>query len=258
MKFLKDLIDLKKLLPNLIKDLSLNIDKVFSKEIEKSFQFDESVASVFDDMLQRSVPFYSENINLIVKIADKFLENGDQVVDLGCSTASLLLQIEREVKKELRLLGVDNSQPMLEQAERKIFALKSSIKLQNGDILNIQLPKSKVIIMNYTLQFIRPIYREELLKNIFNSLEDGGILLLSEKIISCDSHFNKKLIDIYYDYKRSKGYSDYEISQKREALENVLVPYTERENIRLLKSVGFREVETVFKWANFSTFIAFN
>jgi len=236
-----------------------NIDEVFLKEIEKQFQFDEAVASVFDDMLDRSIPFYRENMDLIVKIVNKFIEDGDSLLDLGCSTASLLLQIERDIQnREFSLIGIDSSEPMLKQAQKKLEALNSNISLDFGDILNYDFPKSKVVIMNYTLQFIRPIEREELLRNIQNSISEGGILILTEKIISSDSHFNKKLIDIYYDYKRSKGYSDYEISQKREALENVLVPYTEPENIRLLKRVGFREVETIFKWGNFTTFIGFN
>ena len=238
--------------------MSKNIDEVFSKKIDKHFQFDETVASVFDDMLDRSIPFYRENMDLIVKVIDKFIEDGDSLLDLGCSTASLLLQIEREVQnRELFLIGIDNSKPMLEQAQKKLEALNSNISLYFGDILNYKISKSKVVIMNYTLQFIRPIEREKLLQNIFNSISDGGILILTEKIISNNSHFNKKLIEIYYDYKRTKGYSDYEISQKREALENVLVPYTEPENIKLLKSVGFQEVETIFKWGNFTTLIGF-
>jgi len=233
-------------------------DKVFSEKIVKQFQFDESVASVFDDMLNRSVPFYTENINLIVKVIAKFIEDGETILDLGCSTASILLQIEREIPNcDFHLIGIDNSKPMLEQAQRKIQALNSKIELHFGDILNFEFPKSKIVIMNYTLQFIRPIEREKLLKSILKIIPEDGILILTEKIISADSHFNKKLIDIYYDYKRSKGYSDYEISQKREALENVLVPYTETENIQLLKSVGFKEVESIFKWGNFTTLIAF-
>jgi len=233
-------------------------DKVFSEKIEKQFQFDESVASVFDDMLNRSVPFYKENIDLIVKVIDKFIENGESILDLGCSTASILLQIERELKeKNINLIGIDNSKPMLEYAQKKIQALNSDISLHFGDILNFKFPQSKIIIMNYTLQFIRPIEREQLLQSIFNSISENGVLILTEKVLSSDSKFNKDLIDIYYDYKKQNGYSDYEISQKREALENVLIPYTEPENIKLLKSVGFREVESIFKWANFTTLIAF-
>jgi tRNA (cmo5U34)-methyltransferase len=230
-------------------------DTLFSEEIEKQFQFDEGVASVFDDMLERSVPFYRENIDLSIEIIYKFLEDGDAVVDLGCSTASFLLEVERKVEKSVNLIGIDNSQPMLEQAKRKISAYSSKIELLHGDILNIKLPKSKVVVLNYTLQFIRPIERERLLKNILESLESGGVLILSEKIFFQNPKLQKDITDIYYRFKRDNGYSQYEITQKREALENILVPYTKDENIKLLKSVGFSTVDTIFQWGNFATFI---
>jgi len=237
-------------------------DEVFKKEIEAFFSFNENVATVFDDMLSRSVPFYNENINLILEIISKFTEQNDLVVDLGCSTANTLLNLERFIKKnrniELNLLGIDNSKPMLEEAKKKINAFNSQIKLQHSDILDFSLKNSaKVVILNYTLQFIRPIYREEFLKNIYDSLSENGVFILTEKVISTDKNFNKNAIDIYYNFKRNQGYSEYEITQKREALENVLIPYTEEENITLLKKVGFKHIEIVFKWLNFETFVAF-
>ena len=236
--------------------INSEVDNLFEKEIEQNFQFDEHVASVFDDMIDRSVPFYKENINLITKIISKFVKDGDSIIDLGSSTASLLLNIENKIDKDLKLLGIDNSKSMLEHAQKKIEAFNSNIELIHGDILEIDLKPSQVVILNYTLQFIRPIDREKLLSKVFNNLVNGGILILSEKIISKHNILNQKLIDIYYDYKREKGYSDYEIAQKREALENVLVPYREDENIRLLQEVGFSHIETIFKWANFVTFLA--
>jgi len=231
------------------------VDKVFKKKIEKQFQFDESVASVFDDMLNRSVPFYEENIDLIIKIVDSYSEAGSRVIDLGSSTASLLLEIERKVNSELHLIGIDNSSAMIKQAQKKIEALNSKVELFEGDIIEFNYPEADIIILNYTLQFIRPIEREKLLQKIYNSLKDDGILIITEKVISSEPKLNKKLIDIYYNFKKSQGYSEYEIVQKREALENVLVPYTEEENRKLFKSVGFSHTETLFRWVNFSTFI---
>jgi tRNA (cmo5U34)-methyltransferase len=238
----------------------VNKDKIFTKKLEKQFQFDENVASVFDDMLLRSVPFYQENINLIIQIIEKFIhknnENYTTILDLGASTGSLLLEIERKISQNLNLIGVDNSKAMIQQAQKKILALNSKIKLIEGDILKIDFPKANIIILNYTLQFIRPIEREELLKKISNSLAPNGILILTEKVITKNSKLNKILTDIYYKFKKQNGYSDYEIVQKREALENVLIPYTEDENRILLNKVGFTVIETVFKWINFTTFIA--
>ena len=142
------------------------VDKVFKKKIEKQFQFDESVASVFDDMLNRSVPFYEENIDLIIKIVDSYSEAGSRVIDLGSSTASLLLEIERKVNSELHLIGIDNSSAMIKQAQKKIEALNSKVELFEGDIIEFNYPEADIIILNYTLQFIRPIEREKLLQKI--------------------------------------------------------------------------------------------
>lgn len=231
-------------------------DRVFNKNLKKQFEFDEEVASVFDDMLSRSIPFYDEMLNLSVDFALKYLKEGDRVLDLGCSTATALIEIFRKAKISLELVGVDNSIAMIERARRKISAYNSNIELHIADILDFEFEKNQIILSNYTLQFIRPLHREALIKKIFDSLNDGGLFIFSEKVLSEDKIFNKQFIDRYYRFKKSKGYSDFEISQKREALENVLVPYSEIENRELIKRVGFSRVETLFKWVNFATFIA--
>ena len=231
-------------------------DKVFNKEIIKQFEFDEEVASVFDDMLSRSVPFYDEALNLTTDFAIKNSKDGDIILDLGCSTASTLIEIYRKSKHKLKLVGIDNSPAMLKRANRKIRAYGADIDLLERDILKNSFIKSNVIITNYTLQFIRPLYREELVKKIYNSLRDNGVFIFSEKVVSEDNFLNKQLIDKYFEFKKEQGYSEFEIVQKREALENVLIPYSENENIKLLKRVGFKNSETIFKWVNFATFIA--
>ncbi len=231
-------------------------DKVFNKPIKKQFEFDEEVAVVFDDMLSRSVPFYDEAMKLTAHFATINLSEGERVYDLGCSTASLLLQIERDSEHEIKLIGIDNSEAMLAQASKKLHAFDSKIVLEYGDILNFDYKEAAVICSNYTLQFVRPPVRAEFVKKIYDALKPGGLFIFSEKIISKDSALNKQMIDVYYDYKKAQGYSEYEIVQKREALENVLIPYTEEENIQMLKEAGFSHCESIFKWVNFETFIA--
>ena len=231
-------------------------DKVFTKPIKKQFEFDEEVAAVFDDMLKRSVPFYSESQNITEFFALKQLENGGVLYDLGCSTASLLLNIQRKLKNEATLIGLDNSEAMLEQARKKCEAYGANIEVENADILEYKYEKADVFVSNYTLQFIRPLVREELIKKIATSLKKDGIFIFSEKVISHHSKLNKDLIECYYDFKKTQGYSEYEIMQKREALENVLVPYSEDENIKMALNNGFSHCEVIFRWANFATFIA--
>jgi len=231
-------------------------DKVFTKPIKKQFEFDAEVAAVFDDMLQRSVPFYKESQKITEFFALKQLENGGILYDLGCSTASLLLNIHRKLTIPAQLIGLDNSEAMLEQAKRKCEAYGATIEVENADILEYDYKRANVFVSNYTLQFIRPLVREELVKKIASSLEDKGVFIFSEKVISHHSKLNKDLIECYYDFKKEQGYSEYEIMQKREALENVLVPYSEEENIKMALNNGFSHCEVVFRWANFATFIA--
>lgn len=231
-------------------------DKVFTKPIKKQFEFDEEVAAVFDDMLARSVPFYGESQKITEFFALKNLEDGGILYDLGCSTASLLLNIHRRLTCEATLVGLDNSEAMLNQARKKIDAYGAKIEVKNADILNYDYKQADVFVSNYTLQFIRPLVREELVKKISTSLKKEGIFIFSEKVISHHSKLNKDLIECYYDFKKEQGYSEYEIVQKREALENVLVPYSEDENIKMALNSGFSHCEVVFRWANFATFIA--
>ncbi len=234
----------------------MKTDKVFDKPIKKQFEFDEEVAVVFDDMLSRSVPFYDEAMKLTAHFASINIGEGERVYDLGCSTASLLLEIERKSEHEIKLIGIDNSEAMLAQATKKLHAFNSKIELECGDILSFDYKEAAVICSNYTLQFVRPPVRAEFVKKIWNALKPGGLFIFSEKIISKDSALNKQMIDTYYDYKKAQGYSEYEIVQKREALENVLIPYTEEENLQMLKEAGFSHCESIFKWVNFETFVA--
>jgi tRNA (cmo5U34)-methyltransferase len=231
-------------------------DNIFDKPIEKQFEFDENVASVFDDMISRSVPFYDQMLKLTTYFTLEYCEDGDTIYDLGCSTASTLINIKKESKVKLNLYGIDTSKAMLDRAKQKTKAFGYDIKFIQDDIFNQELKRSKVIISNYTLQFIRPLQREKLISKIYNSLEDGGVFIFSEKIITDNKKLNKLYIDQYYDFKKDQGYSEFEIAQKREALENVLIPYSYSENETMIKNSGFKYFDCVFKWVNFATFIA--
>jgi len=232
------------------------MDKVFNESIEKQFEFDEKVASVFDDMLDRSIPFYKEVISLICEIIDANVSDNSVVVDLGCSTANTLLELSRKSDKNLDLIGYDNSDAMLCQARKKVAAFGADITLVNADILDLHFEKCGVVIANYMLQFVRPMMRTHLINKIYEGLEDDGLFIFSEKVIFEDKKLDKQMIDIYYDFKKSQGYSEFEISQKREALENILVPYTQKENIKMIQDAKFKQVEVIFKWGNFVTFLA--
>ncbi len=236
------------------------LDKLFAVDtIEEDFVFNEHVAEVFDDMLSRSIPWYKEVIACQARLLAAYLNTGDTVCDLGCSTGTTLLQFSRLLaEKELCYVGIDNSSAMLEKARIKIknYAKQDVIRFVHGDITEACRIGSNAFIVNYTLQFVRPLLRENFLQSLYTALQPGGILLLSEKTISHDRRLNREFIEIYHCFKKTHGYSELEIAKKREALENVLIPFSIAENRALLEKVGFTPVETFFQWFNFVSFIA--
>ncbi|MCZ6103629.1 carboxy-S-adenosyl-L-methionine synthase CmoA [Campylobacter ureolyticus] len=230
-------------------------DEIFKQPILKQFEFDENVASVFDDMISRSVPFYDVSSNLITQILVKYLDSQAFIIDLGCSTGALLFKLF-EKNPKFRLCGVDNSKAMQEIAKNKAKAYGSKVNFIEADALTFEFNSANAVILNYTLQFIRPLKRVNFIKKIYDGLEEGGIFILSEKLLYEDKKLSKNMIEIYEEYKEKNGYSKYEIAQKRQALENVLIPFSEDENKKLLKDAGFKVIETIFKWGNFASFMA--
>lgn len=241
-------------MPPTPKDTLFNVNQV-----QEDFVFTERVAQVFDDMLDRSVPFYQEVISAAARLLDIFLAPNDRVIDLGCSTGTTLLQLARLLAdRKLRFTGIDNSPAMLEKARLKaeMFSKQDQVSFLVQDIIEIEQPDTGAFLLNYTLQFIRPLRRKEFIHRLFHNLRPGGVLILSEKNISHDPLLNRKYIDIYHRFKLERGYSELEIARKREALENVLIPFSIEENRELLLDAGFTSVETFFQWFNFTSFIA--
>ncbi len=236
-------------------------DAVFKDEINKpaDFKFNNSVVSVFDDMVNRSVPFYGEIQRMVAELAADFVQKGTDVYDLGCSTGTTLIGLNSLVADDIRFVGLDESREMLEKCKKKLAeaGVKRPVDLRKADLQHDPgISNASVVVMCLTLQFIRPIYRERLLKQIFDGLVPGGVFILVEKVLTEDSLYNRRFINYYYDYKRRNQYSELEISQKREALENVLIPYKLSENSLLLRETGFHHAETFFKWYNFSGVVA--
>ncbi|MCW5198974.1 carboxy-S-adenosyl-L-methionine synthase CmoA [Desulfobulbus sp. F3] len=232
-----------------------------SGEVTEDFSFNERVAEVFDDMLDRSVPFYRTVIKTAAALIRQITAPGSTVVDLGCSTGSTLLELARLLPDmHLRFIGLDNAPAMLDKARRKAEMFSKDIEFRQQDItspdLGQQLAGTDVILCSYTMQFIRPLLRQDFVSRLHAALPAGGLLLVSEKIISSHSLLNRKFINIYYEFKREQGYSELEIAAKREALENVLIPFTVEENLSMLRHGGFSRAEIYFRWINFASFVA--
>jgi len=224
------------------------------------FRFTSRVAEVFDDMLERSVPFYRETTAMSAGLLARHLRPGDTVYDLGCSTGTTMLELARRLGgRGVRFIGVDNSPAMLAKARLKasLYA-KDNLSFICADITTLPLrPESAgAVVMNYTLQFVRPLTRVDFVRGLHRSLRPGGLLVMSEKTVCPGSAFNRDFIALHHDFKRRRGYSELEIARKREALENVLIPYSCDENLDMLRQAGFSEAEQFFQWFNFSSFVA--
>ncbi|WP_120964590.1 carboxy-S-adenosyl-L-methionine synthase CmoA [Helicobacter pylori] len=242
-------------------------DTLFNQSLNKRFCFDEKVAHVFDDMLERSIPYYHEMLNLgAYFIAQNLKENiypkslpkplpKPLIYDLGCSTGNFFIALNQQIQQDIELVGIDNSMPMLKKAQEKLKDF-NNVRFECMDFLEVEFKEASAFSLLFVLQFVRPMQREVLLKKIYNSLVLNGVLLVGEKIMSEDRILDKQMIELYYLYKQNQGYSHNEIAFKREALENVLVPYSLKENVALLESVGFKHVEAVFKWVNFTLLVA--
>ena len=236
-------------------------DEVFKESFTNpsDFKFSSKVAGVFDDMVTRSVPFYEEMQRMIGELAADHYQEDSNIYDLGCSTGATLIQMNESIPPHIQFIGIDDSPDMLEKCREKLneSGFTRPVKLEVADLNgHVDINQASVVVLCLTLQFVRPVNREKLLRSIYNGMVQGGAVIIIEKILAEDSTFNRAFIKYYYDMKRRNNYSEMEISQKREALENVLIPYKLSENIMMLREAGFNQVETFFKWYNFSGFIA--
>src|SRR5258706_1280562 len=235
-------------------------DEVFREaQTVSDFDFGEKVASVFDDMLDRSVPFYREMQRMIAEMATDLAVEGTNVYDLGCSTGNTLLGLDATVRKKIKFIGVDNSPEMLKRCRQHLVdrGFQGEHELVCADLnQGVAIQNASMVLMVLTMQFVRPLYRDTLARSILQGLNENGALILVEKVLGEDSVFNRLFIKYYYDLKKRHGYSDLEIAQKREALENVLVPYKLKENQEMLMRAGFRYCDVFFKWYNFCGIIA--
>ena len=240
---------------------SPTIDEVFAEPLNRvgDFTFNEQVAGVFDDMVSRSVPQYVEIQRMLAELAAYFATEGSNIYDLGCSTGTTLALVHGALPVKANLIGVDNSAEMLEKCRSKLetLGLRDAVELRRADLDHgVDIRDASVVLLVLTLMFVRPLYREKLMRSICAGVRENGCLLLVEKVLGDTSLFNRLFIERYYAYKRRRGYSELEIAQKREALENVLIPYRLSENRDLLLGAGFREVEVFFKWYNFVGIVA--
>lgn len=244
--------------------IDMTRDQVFSQPRTQiaDFAFDETVANVFPDMIRRSVPGYELVVPMTGLLAARTMRDAAEprIYDLGCSLGATTLAILKSLEAldipapDLRLMAVDNAAPMLEQARQAVTDPR--VRFVQADILTLELETADVVILNWVLQFLPPEARLDLLCRIHGSLKPGGILLLSEKVQAEDAATEVFNSAAHLDFKRANGYSDLEISQKRTALEDVLITDTIEAHVARLTAAGFRLVRVWFQCLNWASFVA--
>jgi tRNA (cmo5U34)-methyltransferase len=233
-------------------------DRVFSKPLSdvKAFEFNETVTEVFQDMISRSVPGYALLLRMIGLYADIFVEPKSCVFDLGCSLGEASQVIADQIgEMDCTIIAVDSSSAMINKC-RQLELLSRPVEWRCEDIRETEIFNASMVVLNLTLQFLPPAERLPLLHKIFQGLNPGGVLVLSEKVVFDDATETDRMAQLYQGFKKTMGYSDLEISQKRNALENVLIPDSDQQHLARLQEIGFDEVYLCFRSFNFISWLA--
>ena len=223
------------------------------------FAFDQQVVDVFPDMIKRSVPGYATIINMIGNLAGIYAKTNTHCYDLGCSLGAATLAMRHGIRNsDCKIIGVDNSQAMIDRCKQLIAADTTDVNVEliNSNIQDVDIQNASIVVLNFTLQFIAVDQRLELLKKIVEGLNKGGVFILSEKVIFEDQPHQDLMTDLHHNFKRANGYSDLEIAQKRSAIENYLVPETLDTHRQRLRQAGFASVDVWFQCFNFASIIA--
>ena len=229
-------------------------DKIYARN--SSWSFDKKVPKNFTKHISKSVPFYLEGHEIICEISDFFLKEKSVCYDLGCSTGVLLNKIyNRHKDKKIEFIGIDSVKAMINQAKKENKKKTNRIKYLNKDIRKFVFKNSDLIISYFTMQFIKPEYRQTMINKIYKSLNWGGAFIMFEKIRASDARFQDMYSIIYNDFKLKNGFTPSEIVHKTRSLKGILEPFSDYGNCGLLKRAGFVDYITVFQWMSFKGYL---
>ena len=227
------------------------------------FRFNDNVAAVFPDMLRRSIPGYEASLEAIGSLAARYVTPGSHCYDLGCSLGAATLAMRQGIRApNCRIVAVDVAPAMIARCREivaeddRLNAPETEVVIVEDDIRNVDIDNASMVVLNYTLQFLAPEDRDEMIGRIHAGMTDGGLLVLSEKVVDENAHMEELLIDLHHEHKRRNDYSSLEIARKRAALENVLIPETVASHRHRLERAGFRHSAVWLRYFNFVSIIA--
>lgn len=220
-----------------------------------SWTFDKNVPKKFSHHIKQSVPFYEEGHDLICEVSDFFIKNKSIVYDIGSSTGTLLNKIQkRHMNKKINFYGIETVKEMIIQAKKE--HLNKRVRYLNKDINKIKLKRNNLTVSYYTIQFIDPENRQNLINKIYNCLKWGGAFVFFEKIRASDARFQDIYVQTYNDFKLKNNFSEKEIINKSRSLKGVLEPFSDFGNLGLLKRAGFVDIIPIFQWMCFKGYLA--
>jgi tRNA (cmo5U34)-methyltransferase len=233
-------------------------DNLFNANIDiADFRFDKEVVEVFDDMVRRSVPGYESMIQIIGLIARMYGQDNTNYYDLGSSTGAISLAIALNNKHQKNtFFAIDNSEEMVSKCKQNLESKIDNLQATCADINQIHIENASIVVLNLTLQFIDVKDRSNLIKKIYEGLNPGGVLIISEKIHFEDKETQDQITNLHIDFKKENGYSELEIANKRQAIENVLITDTKAIHIERLKDSGFKDTSCFFQCLNFVSFLS--
>ena len=239
----------------------MTTDNIYAEPLDHvaGFRFDSDVVRVFPDMITRSVPGYEQIVQMIGLWAARYSQPHTNIYDLGCSLGAVTFAMRQQIMRPgCNIIAVDNSEAMIQRCQEILSMAQGQtpVTLHLANLQDVDVKNASFVVLNFTLQFIAPAERHAILASIFDGMREGGVLIVSEKIVFDSAEQTQRQIDIHHDFKRANGYTELEIAQKRQSLENVLIEETAATHIQRMKDVGFVSAETWFQTFNFASFIA--
>ena len=231
-------------------------DNIIAKNA--AWSFDGSTYKNFDKHIKKSVPLYDETHELYLNFSDFFVQENSKIIDIGSSTGTFLINLYKKHKNTrsgLKFEGYDTIKKMVDYSNKN-KPNKSNIKFINKDISKVSFKNSSIISSFYSMQFISPKKRQNIINKIYKDLNWGGAFFMVEKVRGPDARFQDIISQVYLEYKLSKGYKSDEILSKSRSLKGVLEPFSSNANLQMLKRSGFKDIFTVFKYCCFEGWVA--
>ncbi len=157
-------------------------------------------------------------------------EPGDTVLDVGCGTGDLALEIQVKIGDKGKMYGIDASPKMIGVAQRKAERISAGISFQVGLIEDIAFPDSNfdVVLNSLVMHHLPGDLKLAGLSEIYRVLKPSGRILIVDIESTSDGSWIQKLTDFVVHL--HGGHSTMQDNVQK------LIP--------LVQEIGFKNVET--------------